>query len=70
MKSTKFTIGLVQMRCGLDPRENLDKAVERVAEAAKQGAQIVCLQELFRSQYTMRVTKTIAAEAKTAYFET
>jgi N-carbamoylputrescine amidase len=51
MNSTKFTIGLVQMRCGLDPKENLDKAAERVVEAAKQGAQIVCLQELFRSQY-------------------
>ena len=51
MASTKFTIGLVQMRCGLDARENLDKAAERVIEAAKQGAQIVCLQELFRSQY-------------------
>ncbi|MCU1281705.1 MAG: N-carbamoylputrescine amidase, partial [bacterium] len=51
MSSTKFTIGLVQMRCGLDPRENLDKAAERVVEAAKEGAQIVCLQELFRSQY-------------------
>jgi N-carbamoylputrescine amidase len=51
MNSTKFTIGLVQMRCGLDPRENLDKAAERVVEAAKEGAQIVCLQELFRSQY-------------------
>ena len=51
MKSNKFTIGLVQMRCGLDPKENLDKAAERVIEAAKEGAQIVCLQELFRSQY-------------------
>jgi len=51
MNATKFTIGLVQMRCGLDPRENLDKAADRVVEAAKQGAQIVCLQELFRSQY-------------------
>jgi N-carbamoylputrescine amidase len=51
MSSTKFTIGLVQMRCGLDPRENLDKAAERIVEAAKEGAQIVCLQELFRSQY-------------------
>ena len=49
--NTKFTIGLVQMRCGLDPRENLDKAAAKVVEAAKQGAQVVCLQELFRSQY-------------------
>jgi N-carbamoylputrescine amidase len=51
MAQDKFTIGLVQMRCGLDPRENLDKALGRIGEAAKQGAQIVCLQELFRSQY-------------------
>jgi N-carbamoylputrescine amidase len=49
--STKFTVGLVQMSCSTDPRENLDKAVARTREAAKQGAQIVCLQELFRSQY-------------------
>jgi N-carbamoylputrescine amidase len=50
MNST-FTIGLVQMRCGLDPRENLDQAAARVVEAAAQGAQVICLQELFRSQY-------------------
>src|SRR5207344_2500040 len=31
--------------------ENLDKAAAMVREAAKQGANIVCLQELFRSQY-------------------
>src|SRR3954465_8300964 len=48
---SKFTIGLVQMRCGLDARENLDKAAAKVVEAAAQGAEIVCLQELFRSQY-------------------
>jgi N-carbamoylputrescine amidase len=51
MSSTTFTVGLVQMRCSTDPRENLDKAVAGTREAAKQGAQIVCLQELFRSQY-------------------
>jgi N-carbamoylputrescine amidase len=46
-----FNIGLVQMRCGTDPRENLDRAVVRVREAAKAGAQVICLPELFRSQY-------------------
>jgi N-carbamoylputrescine amidase len=51
MQPNKFTVGLVQMRCGLDPRENLDKAAAKVEEAAKQGAQVVCLQELFRAQY-------------------
>jgi len=48
---SKFNIGLVQMRCGLDPRENLDKAAAKVVEAAAQGAEVICLQELFRSQY-------------------
>src|SRR5258707_2581796 len=42
------------MKCGLDPGENLAKAEERVREAAGQGAQILCLQELFRSQYFCR----------------
>lgn len=44
-------IGLVQMSCTKDPDENLDKAVAKIREAAKKGAQIVCLQELFRSLY-------------------
>jgi len=52
--SSKFTIGLVQMCCGPDPAENLEKAVWRTREAAGKGAQIVCLQELFRSQYLCR----------------
>jgi N-carbamoylputrescine amidase len=50
----KFTIGLIQMSCSFDPRENLAKAEARAREAAKRGAQIVCLQELFRSQYFCR----------------
>ena len=44
-------VGLVQMSCGENPAANLTKAVERVAAAARKGAQIVCLQELFRSRY-------------------
>ena len=51
---SKFRIGLVQMRCSPDSGENLAKAVERTREAAARGAQIVCLQELFRSQYFCR----------------
>jgi N-carbamoylputrescine amidase len=50
----KFRIGLVQMACGLDPDANLDHAIDLTREAARQGAQIVCLQELFRSQYFCR----------------
>src|SRR5512145_2977243 len=51
---SQFRIGLVQMACSTDAQANLDKAVERVREAARGGAQIVCLQELFRSQYFCR----------------
>ena len=50
----KFRVGLVQMSCSLDPGENLAKAQAKIHEAAARGAQIVCLQELFRSQYFCR----------------
>ena len=50
----KFTIGLIQMSCSPDPRENFVKAETRIREAAARGAQIICLQELFRSQYFCR----------------
>jgi N-carbamoylputrescine amidase len=53
-QESRFRIGLVQMRCSDHPGENLDKAVERTREAAARGAQIVCLQELFRSPYFCR----------------
>ena len=49
--SKSFSIGLVQMACSPDPRKNLEKAAVRVREAAGRGAQVVCLQELFRSEY-------------------
>ena len=39
------------MRCTPNPDQNLETAVARVREAAKRGAQVVCLPELFRSQY-------------------
>jgi N-carbamoylputrescine amidase len=52
--SEKFRIGLVQMSCGPDPEANLVRASEKIREAARMGAQIVCLQELFRSQYFCR----------------
>jgi N-carbamoylputrescine amidase len=43
------------MRCTLDPEENMRKALDGIREAAGRGAQIVCLQELFRSQYFCQV---------------
>jgi len=50
----KFRIGLVQMSCSADPNENLAKAQWKIREAAARGAQIICHQELFRSQYFCR----------------
>ena len=51
MSSRKIHIGLVQMRCTPRPEENVANAMDLVREAAAKGAQIICLPELFRSQY-------------------
>ncbi len=55
MSSRKVTLGLVQTAVGADLQANLDKAVERTIAAAKAGVNIVCFQELFRSQYFCQV---------------
>ncbi len=44
-------IALIQMRCGTNPEKNFARALDFIRDAARQGAQIVCLPELFRSQY-------------------
>ncbi|MGE0770813.1 MAG: carbon-nitrogen hydrolase [Cyclobacteriaceae bacterium] len=51
MSKKLVKIGTVQMSCTANPDENLEKAMAGVREASKKGAQIVCLQELFRSLY-------------------
>ena len=51
MNSDQVRIALVQMSCVENPQENLDKAQERILQAAKGGANIVCLQELFTTLY-------------------
>jgi len=53
-RDEKFKIGLVQMSCSTNPDTNLNKAIAGIREAAAKGAEIVCLQELFRSQYFCR----------------
>jgi N-carbamoylputrescine amidase len=50
----KLSIGLVQRRCSLDPEENLAGAIAAIREAAARGARLICLPELFRSQYFCR----------------
>lgn len=54
MNEERFRVGLVQMACSPDPNENMEKAVWRIREAAGRGVQVICLQELFRSQYFCR----------------
>src|SRR5690349_22819074 len=39
------------MSCGPEPEANLQKAIDRVADAAGRGAQVICLPELFLTQY-------------------
>jgi N-carbamoylputrescine amidase len=51
IKPTTFKLGLVQMRMATEPDENLDSAIKGIRQAAKSGAQVICLPELFRTQY-------------------
>jgi N-carbamoylputrescine amidase len=44
-------IGVIQMRCSQDPSDNLENAIALIREAAAQGAQIICLPELFKTVY-------------------
>ncbi|MGH7170112.1 MAG: nitrilase-related carbon-nitrogen hydrolase, partial [Gemmataceae bacterium] len=50
-QSHTFTLGLVQMRCEAEPSANLDRALSAIHRAARNGAEIICLQELFRWPY-------------------
>ena len=47
----KFNVGLIQIGLSKNPDDNLKKAIAWINKAAKQGAQVICLPELFRSQY-------------------
>ncbi len=47
----KTKIGLVQMRCAADPAANTKRALAGIADAARRGAKIVCLPEMYRTPY-------------------
>jgi len=49
--SSVVKLGLIQTRCSPDPAANLKHTFAAAEAAAKKGAQIICTQELFRSQY-------------------
>ena len=53
-----LTIALVQMACGAVPQENLGSAIAKVEEAARCGAKVICLPELFRSPYFCQTEDT------------
>lgn len=49
--TSKVTLGLVQTACSADPAKNVRRTLAAITRAARQGAQIICTQELFRSPY-------------------
>ncbi len=49
--SSQVKLGLLQLKCSPDPAQNLERTLAAAEQAAKQGAQIISTQELFRSQY-------------------
>ena len=74
--SATVVLGLVQTRCSPDPDANLKRTLRAAERAARDGAQILCTQELFRSQYfcqsadhkCFRLAETIPG-ASTAAFQ-
>ena len=51
MKSRVLSVGLVQAKVAEDKPKTVAKTAERIREAARRGAKLVCLQELFASEY-------------------
>ncbi len=51
MPPERYKVGLIQMKCGPDPAQNLAHAIDMTREAASKGARVVCLPELFQTQY-------------------
>jgi len=67
MEQSSISIGLIQMAVGSDPEENLRIAMAKVEEAAKNGAQVICLPELFRTRYfPQQIGAEVADFAETA----
>jgi N-carbamoylputrescine amidase len=51
---SKFTVGLVQMKCTTNRDDNLSRAIQKIRDASGRGAQIICLHELFHGEYFCR----------------
>jgi N-carbamoylputrescine amidase len=50
-RNAAVKVGLIQAACSAEPEQNLQKTLAAAEAAADKGAQIICTQELFRSQY-------------------
>jgi len=57
-----YTIALLQLNLNGNAVNNLEKSIEWIKEAAKQGAQVICLPELYSSFY-------FCQKEDTSYFE-
>src|ERR1700688_963611 len=55
----KFSVGLIQMHCTKNADDNLARATDKIREAAKRGAQIICMHELFRGEYFCRTEDAV-----------
>jgi len=51
MSTGTLPTALIQMRCSADPADNLERALGFTRQAAKNGARLICLPELFKSRY-------------------
>jgi agmatine deiminase len=71
------SIGLIQTTVSDDIADNMKKTIERIEEASRKGAQIVCLQELYRTKYfpqkkkqdVNKLAETIPGESTRAFSE-
>ncbi len=57
MNNTTISVGLVQMSCSMDVSKNLENAVGSIRAGSEKGAQIICLPELFLTQYFCQTEK-------------
>jgi N-carbamoylputrescine amidase len=51
LAADRFRVGLIQMAMTSNPDQNLERALEKIRQAAALGAQVICLPELFQTQY-------------------
>ena len=56
-KMTKTKIALIQMKMSSDTKKNMNVAIKKIKEASKKKAKVICLPELFLSNYFCQVEK-------------